>query len=436
MSLLDHAIWWHVYPLGFVGAPIRPTPEQPADPTQAPAPGTLTAWLDYTVALGATGLQLGPIFAATSHGYDTIDHFAIDPRLGGDAMFDALVSACQQRGVLLMLDGVFNHVGVEHPLVQRALAEGPDGELAGMFRLEWGPDGGRPAGWEGHHDLVEFNHDDARVVDLVAHIMEYWVSRGISGWRLDVAYAVPRTFWREVTSRVRTAYPQAVFVGEVIHGDYAAFVTEGGLDSVTEYELWKATWSALADHNPWELAHALERHDALLETFLPMTFVSNHDVTRIATRVGDAGAAVALVLLMTVGGTPSLYYGDEQAFRGEKTERLGGDDEVRPAFPTAPEGLAREGWWMYRLHQELIALRRRHPWLQACRTRVLEKRETVLVYEAVGAVGAGGGDRAASGEASGAASGGRLRVTLDLGAQPTARIETASGDELFRFPRT
>ena len=431
MSLLDHAIWWHVYPLGFVGAPIRPTPEQPADPAQAPAPGTLTAWLDYTVALGANSLQLGPIFAATSHGYDTIDHFAIDPRLGGDAMFDALVSACQQRGVLLMLDGVFNHVGAEHPLVQRALAEGPDGELASMFRIEWGPDGGRPAGWEGHHDLVEFNHDDPRVVDLVARIMEYWVSRGISGWRLDVAYAVPRTFWREVTSRVRTAYPQAVFVGEVIHGDYAAFVTEGGLDSVTEYELWKATWSALADHNPWELAHALERHDALLETFLPMTFVSNHDVTRIATRVGDAGAAVALVLLMTVGGTPSLYYGDEQAFRGEKTERLGGDDEVRPAFPTAPEGLAREGWWMYRLHQELIALRRRHPWLQACRTRVLEKRETVLVYEAVGAVGAGG---AASGE-DGAASGERLRVTLDLGAQPTARIETASGDELFRFPR-
>ena len=86
---------------------------------------------------------------------------------------------------------------------------------------------------------------------------------------------------------------------------------------------------------------------------------------------------------------------------------------------------------MYRLQQELIGLRRRHPWLQACRTRVLEKRETVLVYEAVGAVGAGG---AASGE-DGAASGERLRVTLDLGAQPTARIETASGDELFRFPR-
>ncbi len=416
MSLLDHAIWWHVYPLGFVGAPIRPTVQDPADPDAAPRPGTLTAWLDYAVALGANGLQLGPIFASTSHGYDTTDHLRIDPRLGGDAMFDALVEACRARGVLLMLDGVFNHVGAEHPLVRQALADGPQGPLAGLFRLEWGPDGGRPAGWEGHHDLVELNHDDPRAIALVVEIMEHWLARGIHGWRLDVAYAVPLPFWREVTSRVRTTYPDAVFVGEVIHGDYGAFVAEGGLDSVTEYELWKATWSALADHNPWELAHALERHDVLLGSFLPMTFVGNHDVTRIATKVGDAGAAVALALLMTVGGTPSLYYGDEQAFRGEKTERLGGDDEVRPAFPEAPDALAREGWWMYRLHQELIAVRRRHSWLQRSRTTVLAKDGTLLTYEARG-------ERPDE----------RLVVTLDLGERPSAVMLDGSGAEVFAF---
>ena len=130
MSLLDHAIWWHVYPLGFVGASIRPTADhlnELAHPNQAPTPGSLISWLDYAVGLGANGLQLGPVFASTSHGYDTVDHLRIDPRLGGEEMFDALVAACQQRGVLLMLDGVFNHVGAQHPLVRRALAEGPDG---------------------------------------------------------------------------------------------------------------------------------------------------------------------------------------------------------------------------------------------------------------------------------------------------------------------
>lgn len=247
MSLLDHAIWWHVYPLGFVGASIRPTADhlnELAHPNQAPTPGSLISWLDYAVGLGANGLQLGPVFASTSHGYDTVDHLRIDPRLGGEEMFDALVAACQQRGVLLMLDGVFNHVGAQHPLVRRALAEGPDGELAGLFRLDWTPEGGRPAGWEGFTDLVEFNHDDPRAVDLVVEVMEHWLARGISGWRLDVAYAVPLAFWRSVTDRVRAAYPSAVFVGEVIHGDYRAFVSEGGLDSVTEYELWKAIWSS------------------------------------------------------------------------------------------------------------------------------------------------------------------------------------------------
>jgi glycosidase len=154
-----------------------------------------------------------------------------------------------------------------------------------------------------------------------------------------------------------------------------------------------------------------------MATFLPMTFVGNHDVTRIATTVGDAGAVVALTLLMTVGGTPSLYYGDEQAFRGEKTERLGGDDEVRPAFPPAPDSLMAEGWWMYRVHQELIALRRRHSWLQRARTTVLAKEGSTIRYESTGP-----------------APDERITVTLDLGTHPSAKVEGPTGEQLFAHP--
>ena len=156
---------------------------------------------------------------------------------------------------------------------------------------------------------------------------------------------------------VREAYPHSWFVGEVIQGDYAAYVEASGLDSVTQYELWKGIWSSLIDGNLFELAWALRRHNQWLERFTPMTFVGNHDVTRLATRLRDRRLiGAALAVLLTVGGTPSIYYGDEQAFEGVKEERAGGDDAIRPAFPLGDAGLAPYGSDVFRLHQDLIGL--------------------------------------------------------------------------------
>ena len=128
----------------------------------------------------------------------------------------------------------------------------------------------------------------------------------------------------------------------MIHGDYAGFVRESGVDSVTQYELWKAIWSALNDRNFFELAWALDRHNAFLDAFVPQTFVGNHDVTRLASRLTRTRIIDhALAVLFACGGTPSIYAGDEQAFRGIKEDRLGGDDAIRPAFPAAPAGSRR-----------------------------------------------------------------------------------------------
>lgn len=366
MSLVDHAIWWHVYPLGATGAPIRRVPDV------AHRLPRLEGWLDYAVELGASGLLLGPIFRSTAHGYDTLDHFAIDPRLGTDEDFDHLVAAARERGLAIMLDGVFNHVGARHPMVTE-----PGSPIR---RVD-----GRPVGWEGHDDLVLLDHSDPRTADLVVDCMLHWLRRGIAGWRLDVAYAVPSGFWRAVTDRVRAEFPQALFVGEVIHGDYARIADEGGLDSVTAYELWKATWSSIADRNFWELAWALERHDEFSKGHVLQTFVGNHDVSRIASVAGDQGAVLALAVLMTTPGMPSIYYGDEQAFRGEKGAGEGADDAVRPELPSTPAGLAPHGWWMYRMHQDLVGLRRRHPWLTRGRVHVVAKDLTYITYETTGA---------------------------------------------------
>jgi len=186
-----------------------------------------------------------------------------------------------------------------------------------------------------------------------------------------------------VLSEVRARHPDAYIFGEVIHGDYVGFVRETGVDAVTQYELWKAIWSALNDRNFFELAWALDRHNAMLDTFVPQTFVGNHDVSRIASQLHDERHLPhALVILMTCGGTPSIYAGDEQAFRGIKEHRAGGDDANRPAFPATPAELAPFGWPTYRLHQELIGLRRRYPWLHRARSRVTELRNTDLMFEA------------------------------------------------------
>ncbi|MEO7589508.1 MAG: alpha-amylase family protein [Arachnia sp.] len=371
MSLIDHAIWWHVYPLGACGAPIRQEHGEPAHRLQR-----LDAWLDYAIELGCSGLLLGPVFASTAHGYDTLDHFRIDPRLGDDKDFDHLMTECGRRGLSVVLDGVFNHIGIEHPMVAAALAD-PSNSL---IRLQRDGDGVRPEDWEGHGGLANLDHSNPAVVDLVVDVMLHWLRRGIAGWRLDVAYAVPSEFWREVLVRVRSEFPEAIFIGEVIHGDYAAIASAGTLDTVTQYELWKAIWSSLKDQNFFELAWTLKRHDEFSRAMVMQTFVGNHDVSRIASLVGDAGAALAAAILMTTPGMPSIYYGDEQGFRGEKGTDEAADDPMRPPLPDSPADMVASGEWLHRLHQDLVGLRRRNPWVTRGQLSVEANDQTSITY--------------------------------------------------------
>jgi glycosidase len=395
-SWADHAVFWHVYPLGFTGAPIHPAAAKSEGVVHRL--NRIEAWIDYLMDLGCTGLALGPIFASESYGYDTVDHFRIDPRLGDDADFDRLVAVLQRRRVRLLLDGVFNHVGRSFPRFMDVVARGDASPHASWFRRRK-RDGGF-AVFEGHDGLVALNHDEPHVADYVADVMQHWLARGADGFRLDAAYAVPPRFWRPVFTRVRASHPSAWFVGEVIHGDYTAIVAQSGLDSVTQYELWKGVWSAFNDKNLFELAWALTRHAQFVEHFVPQTFLGNHDVTRIASRLRDMRCLPhAVVVLTTIPGVPSIYAGDEQAFRGVKEDRAGGDDEIRPAFPEGPSALAPEGWPVYRLHQQLIQLRSECAWVAHAALEIVSNTNEAIVYTCRS------GDR-------------RLVVALNIGATP------------------
>jgi cyclomaltodextrinase / maltogenic alpha-amylase / neopullulanase len=381
-SWVRHAIWWRLYPLGSVGAFPQPV-SGPARPEEHRLRRVLP-WLDHVAELGASGIALGPIFAAATHGYDTLDHFSIDPRLGVEHDFDALVSEAHDRGLRVQLDGVFNHVGRRHPLAEAALRQGLDSSTAGWFRTTESPDGITFATFEGHDALVTLNHTNPAVQQYVVDVMRHWLDRGADAWRLDAAYAVPTAFWAAVLPQVRATHPNVWFEAEVLHGDYSAFVRDSTADTVTQYELWKAIWSSINDRNFFELDWALARHNEMLATFAPATFIGNHDVTRIASRIADPRHLPhAILLLAVLGGTPTIYAGDEYALEGIKEDRAGGDDAIRPEFGASGPIADTEddtdndtdgGQTIFRLHQRLIGLRRRHPWLHQATTTKLQLR--------------------------------------------------------------
>lgn len=398
-SWIRDAICWQVYPLGFCGAP-----RQREDLTGEGYGGAdgenvvhrlprLHGWLDHLVGLGANVLLLNPIFDSVSHGYDTLDHRRLDPRLGDEGDVDALIAACHERGIRVVLDGVFNHVSDRHPVARRAIAAGPGTEEGA--RIRWSE--GSPYGFEGNDDLIELNLADAVVQNRVVEIMGHWLERGADGWRLDAMYAAGAEAWASILERVRAAHPEAWILGEVIHGDYPAFAASSGADSITQYELWKAIWSGLHDQNLFELAHALGRHQEFLDAeggTHPLTFLGNHDTTRIATQLTDGrDLAAAYALLALLPGIPAVYAGDEFGAAALKEDRAGGDDAIRPWFPGSPDEVVSAATSadsapggphhlallkpdaserILEVHQRLFSLRRREPWLATASVRVDE----------------------------------------------------------------
>ena len=241
--------------------------------------------------------------------------------------------------------------------------------------------------FEGHRELVALDHTSPLVADWAGQVACHWLDRGADGWRLDAAYAIPARFLAELVTRIRREHPDAWLFGEVIHGDYAGLVAATGLDAVTQYELHKAIWSSLNDANLWELRWSLLRHAEMAETFAPVTFVGNHDVTRLATRLADpTHVAAALAVLFTVPGRPGVYYGDELGWTGVKEDRAGGDDAIRPALPAhdraEPQGPG--GALADQQHRHLIAQRRARPWLARGRLAVLEVANHRLAYQVDG----------------------------------------------------
>lgn len=336
-SWAQNAIFYHIYPLGLLGAPEQNDFYKPVVNRLA----ALEPWLDHIQSLGADAIYFGPIFQSTSHGYDTVDYNQVDRRLGENSDLALFSQNIHSRGMRLVLDAVFNHVGRDFWAFQDLLARGEDSAYRDWFHNirfgERSPQGDpfNYEGWHGHTSLVKLNLSNP---DVRAHLFEavrMWVEKfGIDGLRLDAADCIDLDFLRALRQFTEIIREEFWLMGEVVHGDYRTWANPETLHGVTNYEGYKGLYSSLLDGNYFEMDYALKRQfgeDGLYQGLDLYNFVDNHDVDRVASKLKDPALLYPLYLLLfTMPGVPSIYYGSEWGIRGKKGQWS--DAPLRPAL--------------------------------------------------------------------------------------------------------
>ena len=231
--------FYHIYPLGFCGAPMNNDFCSPANPRLE----QLHGWLGHLQGLSVNALYLGPVFESTAHGYDTADYFHVDRRLGSNGMLSRLSSVLHQKGVRLILDGVFHHVGRDFWAFRDVLERHKQSAYCDWFyRLDFHKrspynDPFAYEGWNGHYSLVKLNLHNPAVKDHLFQAVDMWIREfDIDGLRLDAADYIDVAFLKELAAFCKSRRPDFWLMGEVIHGDYRNWVNAETLDSVTNYE--------------------------------------------------------------------------------------------------------------------------------------------------------------------------------------------------------
>lgn len=337
MAWFDEAVFYHIYPLGLTGAP------KTNDYTeQEHRLNTLIPWISHMREIGCNALYIGPLFESVGHGYETTDYKKLDSRLGDNKDLANFVAECHKQGIRVILDGVFNHTGRDFFAfkdIQKNRENSPYKDWycnVNFYGNNEYNDGFSYDNWGGYNLLVKLNQRNPAVRDYICDVIRFWVSEfDIDGIRLDAADVLDFDFMKALRHLANEVKPDFWLMGEVIHGDYSRWVNEGTLHSVTNYQLHKALYSGHNDHNFFEIAHTVKRLYEMggnrPDGLKLYNFVDNHDVERIYTKLVNKAHYVPVhVLLYTLPGVPSIYYGSEFGIEGRK-ERFS-DDSLRPAL--------------------------------------------------------------------------------------------------------
>lgn len=340
MAWYDEAIFYHIYPLGLTGAPKENPYTEPVHRLD-----TLIPWIAHIKEIGCNAIYIGPLFESVGHGYETTDYKKLDSRLGTNEDLTNYVAECHRQGIRVILDGVFNHTGRDFFAFQDIREKRENSPYRDWYRNVnfWGNnqynDGFSYENWGGYDLLAKLNQSNPAVRDYICDVVRFWVKEfDIDGIRLDAADVLDFDYMRALRRVAEEVKPQFWLMGEVIHGDYTRWVNEGTLHSVTNYHLHKALYSGHNDHNYFEIAHTVKRLYGMggdrPDGLKLYNFVDNHDVERIYTKLNNkAHFAPVHVLLYTLPGVPSVYYGSEFGIEGRK-ERYS-DDSLRPALSLA-----------------------------------------------------------------------------------------------------
>lgn len=347
-SSISSRIFYHIYPLGMCGAPAHNDFSSPA----GDGLNRLTGRIPHLVSLGVNAVYIGPLFESTAHGYDTVDYYHVDRRLGTNADLSNLVRKMHDHGIAVILDAVLNHTGRDF-FAFRDLQKNGSASPYRDWYLNVDFSKRSPAGdpfsyegWAGHYSLAKLNTASEAVREHLFGAVKFWIDEfGIDGLRLDAADVLAPDFMDALSLFCRSVKSDFWLMGEVVHGDYRNWAQAGRLDSVTNYELYKGLWSSFNDHNFFEAAWSLNRQygkDGVYRDLALYNFVDNHDVNRVASVLRDQDHLVALYgLLFTIPGVPSIYYGSEWGLRGEKVS--GSDALLRPAITETADHGAHSG---------------------------------------------------------------------------------------------
>ena len=318
MAWYDEAVFYHIYPLGLTGAPKQNSYEKPVHRLN-----TLRPWISHIHDLGCNALYIGPLFESVGHGYETTDYKKLDSRLGTNEDLSAFVKECHSQGIRVILDGVFNHTGRDF-FAFKDIRENREHSRyrdwycnVNFYGNNEYNDGFSYENWGGYNLLVKLNQRNPEVKDYICDVIRFWVSEfDIDGIRLDAADVLDFDFMKALRHTANEVKPDFWLMGEVIHGDYTRWVNEGTLHSVTNYHLHKALYSGHNDHNYFEIAHTVKRLYEMggnrPDGLKLYNFVDNHDVERIYTKLNNKAHFTPVhVLLYTLPGIPSIYYGSE-----------------------------------------------------------------------------------------------------------------------------
>lgn len=332
MSWYNEAIFYHIYPLGLTGAPKENDYGTPVHRLN-----TLLPWINHIKEIGCTALYIGPLFESVGHGYETTDYKKLDSRLGTNEDLTNFVKACHEKGIRVIFDGVFNHTGRDFFAFKDIQKNREHSPYVNWYcNVNFGGnteynDGFSYENWGGYNLLVKLNQRNPEVQNYICDVIRFWVSEfDIDGIRLDAADVLDFDFMRILRHTADEVKKDFWLMGEVIHGDYSRWVNGQTLHSVTNYALHKALYSGHNDHNYFEIAHTVKYLQNMGDLDL-YNFVDNHDVERIHTKLQNkAHFAPVHVLLYTLPGVPSIYYGSEFGINGKK-EKFS-DASLRPAL--------------------------------------------------------------------------------------------------------